>query len=131
MTTRKQIRDAVKTAVVGFNPTLTVRSGRVLSFQQSELPGVSVYFDTGSAQMVNMRGDAMLTATMRIDITASNAGGDDALDVIGDGIADTVLTDPALRALYKQLRESGFDYARDDQSPYVTLSLQFEVIYLT
>jgi|GEM_PF-2422618 len=131
MTARKQIRDAVKAVIQTYDSNLTVRSGRVLAFQISELPGISVYFDTGNSEVVNMRGDSIATAVMRVDITDSNSGGDDALDTIGDAIVDAVLADSTLRNLCKKVRQSGFDYARDEQSPYVTLSLLFEVIYLT
>ena len=129
MTTRHAIRSRIRTLILADDPARYVQLGRVLAIEVDDLPAISFYFESGTSQPVNLRGDRQFVAQLRIDVTMANTGNDNSADTEADKIAELVLTDSTLRGLLVGISQTGFEYARDPEAPYMTLSYEYQVTY--
>lgn len=132
MTSPKQIREKMKTIVVGL-PTSGIKSifkSRLMGIDaRTQIPSVMIYFDDGTIERSYddvVENDAMVN----VEIFASDASNvDDILDDFRAIIEPAFKADKTLGGLVEQLTLKAFGYNRDDNSSLASLTLSYRVVF--
>jgi hypothetical protein len=134
---RKQIRDAIVTAVTGLATTgSNVFRSRVYPLEGGKLPGLCVYtrseaveFDTLTiSRSVMRRLDVMVEAYVKSVINYDNT-----LDTIAVEVEEALASDVTLGGLSKDLQVTAFeaDFAGDGEQTVAVGRFTVEVVYRT
>lgn len=132
---RKQIRDALVTAVTGLTTTGSrVYRSRVYPLESGKLPGLCVY--TKSEEVTNSTLTRPRTQTRQLEASVeaylmANTNFDDTLDTIAVEIEEAIYSNAALNALVKQINITGFeaDYSGDGEKVVGVGNFSVQIIY--
>ena len=132
---RKQIRDALVTAVTGLTTTGSrVYRSRVYPLESGKLPGLCVY--TKSEEVTNSTLTRPRTQTRQLEASVeaylmANTNFDDTLDTIAVEIEEAIYSNTALNALVKQINITGFeaDYSGDGEKVVGVGNFNVQIIY--
>jgi hypothetical protein len=132
---RKQIRDALVTAVTGLTTTGSrVYRSRVYPLESGKLPGLCVY--TKSEEVTNSTLTRPRTQTRQLEASVeaylmANTNFDDTLDTIAVEIEEAIYSNAALNALVKQINITGFeaDYSGDGEKVVGVGNFNVQIIY--
>lgn len=132
---RKQIRDALVTAVTGLTTTGSrVYRSRVYPLESGKLPGLCVY--TKSEEVTNATLTRPRTQTRQLEASVeaylmANTNFDDTLDTIAVEIEEAIYSNAALNALVKQINITGFeaDYSGDGEKVVGVGNFNVQIIY--
>lgn len=132
---RKQIRDALVTAVTGLTTTGSrVYRSRVYPLESGKLPGLCVY--TKSEEVTNSTLTRPRTQTRQLEASVeaylmANTNFDDTLDTIAVEIEEAIYSNTALNALVKQINITGFeaDYSGDGEKVVGVGNFSVQIIY--
>lgn len=133
---RKQIRDALATAVTGLATTgANVYTSRVYPISSASLPALLVYTQDESSKYltVSQPRTIMRTLTAIIEIyVQGNTTYDDTIDSIAAEV-ETALNDVTLSGIAKDLMITGFtaEFSGDPDQPVATARLSIDVEYVT
>ena len=132
---RKQIRDAVATALTGLTTTGTnVFKGRYFSMQTPKLPALLVYATNEDAELSIMgssRGsDRVLTLVVE-GYAISKTIVEDTLDQIAVEVEEAMASDYTLSGLTRDVRYTGFelDANADPEQTVAVIRLIFDIKY--
>jgi len=132
---RKQIRDAVATALTGLTTTGTnVFKGRYFSMQTPKLPALLVYTTNEDAELSIMgssRGsDRVLTLVVE-GYAISKTIVEDTLDQIAVEVEEAMASDYTLSGLTRDVRYTGFelDANADPEQTVAVIRLIFDIKY--
>lgn len=139
MSINNDIRSAViadLTAVLG--ESFTYFNGRPASVEvnsdpegEDDLPAVAVFIDEGKVTDAGM-GEEEWTAALHVEIFLRVAGDMDAeLDAFGDQILQVITRHYDANSILSGCGRSGFSYTRDDEQPWGTLDLTFDIEWET
>lgn len=139
MSINNEIRLAViadLTAVLG--ESFTYFNGRPASVEVSsdpgtedELPAVAVFVDEGKAANSDF-GDEEWSAVLHVEIFQLALNDmDSALDAISDQVLQVITRHYDAAGLLAGCSRSGFNYTRDDEQPWGTLDLTFDIEWET
>lgn len=139
MSINNQIREAViadLTAVLGGG--FTYFNGRPASVEVStdpdtddQLPAVAVFVDEGKATNSGF-GDEEWSAVLHVEIFQLALNDmDSALDAISDQILQVITRHYDASGILAGCDRSGFNYTRDDEQPWGTLDLTFDIEWET
>lgn len=132
---RKQIRDALVTAVTGLTTTGSrVYRSRVYPLESGKLPGLCVY--TKSEEVTNSTLTRPRTQTRQLEASVeaylmANTNFDNTLDTIAVEIEEAIYSNAALNALVKQINITGFeaDYSGDGEKVVGVGNFNVQIIY--
>lgn len=125
MTTRIQIRDAIKTRIEP-HFAKAFAYGQPQLYEE-DLPAACVYFESGESAR-DYDGDPDTTGAVVIHIlTAMQDNIDAALDRLASLVNESLQSDPELGGLVDNLAQVGFVYDRDPDSFFGSLLLMFRV----
>lgn len=125
-TSRKQIRDAVRSHINTAIPTIQAFTRR--SVDASGLSDfVTVYLSSGDIQFEGMQ--SYTTATLGISIYGNLHCEDDELDELGELIQSQLNTDFYLGGLIRGMQYTGFEYPMDDEPHFNQLVLNYSIQY--
>lgn len=133
---RKQIRDALATAVTGLATTgANVYTSRVYPISSASLPALLVYTKDESSEYETITKPRTVLRTLSavIDIyVQGNTTYDDTIDTIAAEV-ETALTDVTLSGLAKDLMITGFstEFSGDPDQPVGTATLSIDIEYVT
>jgi hypothetical protein len=133
---RKQIRDALATAVTGLSTTgANVYTSRVYPISSASLPALLVYTKDESSEYETITKPRTILRTLSavIDIyVKGNTTYDDTIDTIAAEV-ETALTDVTLSGLAKDLMITGFttEFSGDPDQPVGTATLSIDIEYVT
>lgn len=133
---RKQIRDALATAVTGLATTgANVYTSRVYPISSASLPALLVYTKEETSEYLTLTQprtiDRTLSAVIEIYVQG-NTTYDDTIDSIAAEI-ETALDDVTLSGIAKDLTITSFssDFSGDPDQPVGTAILSIDVEYVT
>lgn len=132
---RKQIRDALVTALTGLTTTGSrVYRSRVYPLESSKLPGLCIY--TKSEEVVNSTLTRPRTQTRQLEAAVeaylmANTNFDDTLDTVAVEVEEAIYSNAALNALVKQINITGFeaDYSGDGEKVVGVGTFSVQIIY--
>lgn len=133
---RKQIRDALATAVTGLATTgANVYTSRVYPISSASLPALLVYTKDESSEYLTVAKPRTILRTLSavIDIyVKGNTTYDDTIDSIAAEV-ETALSDVTLSGIAKDLMITGFatEFSGDPDQPVGTATLSIDVEYVT
>jgi hypothetical protein len=131
---RQQIRDAAIQAITGLALTgARVFAGQIYPLQEAELPGICVYVNEESSQLVT-RTTMSRDLSLKIEIyVKSNDDFDAILDDIASDIEVAIASNIALNALVKDIHPSGLqkDLIKDGEKPIGIAVMSFYCSYFT
>ena len=134
MHARTQIRDATIQAVTGLALTgARVFAGQIYPLQEAELPGLCVYVNEESSQLVT-RSTLSRELSLKIEVyVKSNDDFDAILDDIASDIEVAIASNFNLNALVKDIHPSGLqkDLIKDGEKPIGIAVLSFNCTYFT
>lgn len=135
---RRQIREAIGTAVTGLTTTGTrVFQSRVYPLQDTELPALLVYSQSESILPTTIHGPAVLDRTLRVrvaGIAKATADLDDTLDQIAKEVEVALSGPPAgLLALVRvaRLTDTEIEMTGTAEQPVGRIELSYELEYFT
>ncbi|MCB1901370.1 MAG: hypothetical protein KDH16_18900 [Rhodocyclaceae bacterium] len=105
MSVRKQLRAAVKAALIPAIPAVEGRVSGVRTFARgpNDLPAIEVTTPAYSEQRASDDGLFIATITLMVIIAALGREVEDDLDDLADAVEDIVLTDPGVAALSQDI----------------------------
>lgn len=132
---RKQIRDALVTAVTGLTTTGSrVYRSRVYPLESGKLPGLCVY--TKPEKVINSTITRPRTQMRQLEASIeaylmTNTNFDNTLDTIAVEIEEAIYSNSALNALVKQINITGFeaDYVGEGEKVVGVGKFNVEIIY--
>lgn len=132
---RKQIRDALVTALTGLTTTGSrVYRSRVYPLESGKLPGLCIY--TKSEEVVNSTMTRPRTQTRQLEAAVeaylmANTNFDDTLDTVAVEVEEAIYSNSALNALVKQINITGFeaDYSGDGEKIVGVGTFSVQIIY--
>lgn len=131
---RKQIRDAIVTAITGLATTgARVYKTRIYPLEQGKLPGICVYTKSEDIAPVTLTKPRTVQRTLEVMLEAYSLAGDDGLDQICVEVEEAIYANSALRALVKDVYFTGFeaDFSGDGEKPVATGRLTVACEYMT
>ena len=131
---RKQIRDAIVTAVTGLATTGTrVYKTRLYPLEQGKLPGICVYTKSEEILPATVTKPRTVERVLEVMLEAYTLAGDDGLDQICVEVEEAIYANAALRALVKDVYMAGFeaDFSGDGEKPVATGRLTVVCQYMT
>lgn len=132
---RKQIRDALVTALTGLTTTGSrVYRSRVYPLESAKLPGLCIY--TKSEEVINSTLTRPRTQTRQLEAAVeaylmANTNFDDTLDTMAVEVEEAIYSNAALNALVKQINITGFaaDYSGDGEKVVGVGTFSVQIIY--
>lgn len=133
---RKQLREAVATAVTGLTTTATrVFQSRAYPVRPAELPCLLVYVDSESAEDATIHGDTLLRRLqVRIEgLAQASADLDDTLDLIAKEVETALASAVSIASTTTDLGYTGAEIEiRDDlEKPTGSIVLSFDASLFT
>ncbi|HSG59824.1 MAG TPA: hypothetical protein VLA24_00165 [Pseudomonadales bacterium] len=131
---RKQIRDAIVTAVTGLSTTGSrVYKTRLYPLEQGKLPGICVYTKAEESTPITITKPRTIERTLEVMLESYTLAGDDGLDQICLEVEEAIYNDSALNALIKDVYMSSFeaDFNGDGEKPVATGRLTVVCQYIT
>lgn len=128
---RKQLRDAIVTAVTGLTTTATRVFGyRVYAIQEgTELPALSVYITDEDAQPVSVHSPAIVDRTPTIHVRGlanASAGAEDTLDTIAKEVETALASGVSVGGKTVPLLYTGCEVELDaGDKPHGAIDLRF------
>lgn len=123
MTTRKAIRDGLKTLVEAADPTLNVLMGQAIYDKDAELPVAVVVMDRADFDR-NMSGGVLATAVFGIEVSVS--GGPDECDIFVDKVIAAIEVGTTAVVTYQV---QGVDYVEPVDDNYTACTIDCLVQY--
>ncbi len=126
---RKQIRDAIETAVTGLTTTgSNVFQNRVFQIDDSMLPGLFIYTEDDPGERISSTGGVLKverTPTFSIEAVVIESGADSAeetLDTICNEVQKALEADTAMGGLTKDLRLETTEFNRSGEGEQTAVS---------
>lgn len=131
---RKQIRDAAITVLTGLTTTgARVKNSPVYPLQEADLPGLRVFTQSESAQVVIQKSRERRLILVVEACVKSASGYADAVDLIAKEVETALDANSKLGGLCIEIAPVGFEEGQDaaGEQPVAVGRMRFEVLYYT